>query len=126
MHINKRTIATTQLVLIFPAALFMVALLVRYLQPLLYEPTHTAQLIVMWYSGRVWTLWVLLIGLPLAVLVIGCVTLMKGWIIDTKPQQTIPQLSAKIRLHPAMLMIVTVTLVAALVLAVVAVHMLMN
>jgi hypothetical protein len=126
MHINKRSIAATQLLLIFPATLFMAALLARHLQPLLYEPAHTAQLIVMWYSGRVWTLWVLLIDLPLAVLVLGCVTLLKDWIAYTKPQQVTPQPSAKVRLHPATIIIVAVTLAAGVILAVVAVHMLMN
>lgn len=126
MHINKPAIATTQLVLIFPAALFMTALLARYLQPPIYEQAHTAQRIVMWYSGRVWTLWGLLIGLPLVVLVIGCVTLLQNWIANAEPKQTTPQRSATHRFHPATIIIAAVTLLAGMILLIVAVHMLMN
>src|ERR1700730_14324353 len=70
-----RIIAFLQLVLILPAALFMASLVVRNLGPLAYEPAHTAQQIVMWYAGRLWTLWVLLFTLPSIVLVIGYVAL---------------------------------------------------
>ena len=39
----RRAIAAMELLLIFPAALFMAALVVRRLQPLQYEPAHAAQ-----------------------------------------------------------------------------------
>ncbi len=123
---SKRTIAATELVLIFPAALFMTALFARRLQPLEYEPAHTAQQIVMWYAGRGWILWVLLIGPPLAVLVIGCVTLLRNWSNDTKQRQAACKPSTAIRLHLATLIIVAATLAAGVILAVVAVHMLTN
>jgi hypothetical protein len=61
---RTRIFAFLQLVLILPAALFMASLVVRNLGPLQYEPAHTAQQIVMWYAGRLWTLWVLLFTLP--------------------------------------------------------------
>jgi hypothetical protein len=72
---RTRVIALLQLALILPAALFMAALVVRNLLPLQYEPAHTAQQIVMWYAGRMWTLRVLLFALPCMVLVGGCVAL---------------------------------------------------
>ena len=126
MPINKRAIAVTQLVLIFPAAVFMAALLVRNLQPFLYEPAHTAQLIVAWYSGRVWTLWILLAGLPSAVLVIGCITLLKVWRAQSKPEAASRKPSTSVRLSAATLMISALTLLAAATLMVVGVHVLMN
>ena len=119
MGTHKPAIAAAQLVLIFPAALFLTALLARQLQPLQYEPAHTAQQIVMWYAGRVWTLWVLLISLPLAVLLIGCFTFLRNRIDGTQP-------AAAVRLHPATLIIAAATLAAGAILAVVAVHVLMN
>jgi hypothetical protein len=91
-----------ELVLLFPAALFMTAVIVRNFQPLQYEPAHTAQMIVTWYAGRVWTLWVLLIGLPFTALVIGCVTLVWNW---ADRQQ-----SSKVHLQPANLIIAAATL----------------
>lgn len=123
---NKRTIAATELLLIFPAALFMTAIFARRLQPLEYEPAHTAQQIVMWYADRAWTLWVLLIGLPLAVLVTGCVTLLRNWSDDTEQRQAARTPSTSFRLHLATLIIAAATLAAGVVLAVVAVHMLTN
>ena len=72
---RTRIIAVTELALISPAALFMSALVVRSLQPLQHEPAHSAQQLVMWYAGRMWTLWVLLLALPLTVLLTGCLAL---------------------------------------------------
>lgn len=126
MDTNQRPIAATELVLIFPAALFMAALLARRLQPLEYEPAHTAQQIVMWYAGRVWTLWVLLIGLPVAALVTGCVTLLRNWSVATEQRQAAGKSSTAIRLHLATLIIAAATLVTGVILAIVAVHMLTN
>jgi Carboxypeptidase regulatory-like domain len=70
---KERLVAASQLVLISPAALFMGSLIVRNVSLLQDESAHTAQQIVMWYSGRMWTLWALLIALPLSVLVTGCI-----------------------------------------------------
>jgi hypothetical protein len=122
----KRTIAATQIVLIFPAALFMVSLLTRYLQQLSYEPAHTAQLIVVWYSGRMWTLWVFLIALPLAVLTIGCITIFQNWIADSKPRQSTSGSSSETGFHLPTPIIAASTLAAEIILVVVAVHMLMH
>ena len=94
---RSRIIAFLQLALILPAALFMASLVLRNVAPLRYEPAHTAQQIVMWYAGRLWTLWVLLFTLPCIVLVSGCVALRTrnrdtehdsapGSIASTRPQ----------------------------------------
>ena len=72
---RTRIIACLQLVLIFPAALFMASLVVRNLGPLQNDPAHMAQQIVMWYAGRLWTLWVLLFALPCIALAGGCAAL---------------------------------------------------
>jgi hypothetical protein len=52
MRSLKRIIATLEIVLIFPAALFMTALVVRNLGELPYEPAATAQRIILWCSGH--------------------------------------------------------------------------
>ena len=118
----KRSIATTELLLIAPAALFMTALFVRNVQPEQYEPAHTAQQIVMWYGARPWTLWVGLMALPLAVFVIGCVTLLRGWHADMELQQAARQTLAAMRVHLATLCVAAATVAAAGVLAIVALH----
>ena len=122
---RTRIIAAMELVLIFPAALFMTALVVRNLQPQ-YEPAQTAQHLVMWYAGRMWTLWVLLLALPFTVLVTGCATLRYGWNRDIVLPYTARQSLAVIRAHLATLFIAATTLTAGGILMIVVLHMLAN
>lgn len=105
MDAIKRNLAALELLLISPAALFMIALVVRQLRPLQYEPSHTAHQIAMWYAGRQWTLWAFLIALPLAALVTG---------------------GAAIRARRATGLVMATTVIAGVVLAIVAAHMLRN
>lgn len=110
--------AAALLLLIFPAALFIAALAVRGFQPIQYEPAHTAQNIVMWYSGKGWALWILLVALPLAVLAAGCVTLFSRW------SEGMQQVLAAVRAHLATIVVAAATLAAAGILAIVALHIL--
>lgn len=126
MNNSIRAVAAAQLLLISPAVLFMAALVVRNLQPLPYESAHAAQRVVMWYAARQWTLWVLLIALPLTVLVTGCITLLRGWSDDVQLRQPLPRTLAAIHAHRAMLFIAATTLTAGAILAVVAIHMAAN
>jgi hypothetical protein len=122
----KRALAAAQLLLMFPAILFMGALVVRQLSPLQHEPAHTAHRIVMWYAGRMWTLWALLISLPLAVLVTGCVTLLRSWSNVPELPYRAQQVLAAIYADRPMLCIAMMTLTAGVVLAIVAMHMAAN
>jgi len=119
----KRTIAAAELLLIFPAVLFMTALFVRNWQPEQYEPAHTAQRIVTWYAARPRLgLWVLLIASPLAVLVAGSATLLRTWNDDAALRQATRHTGAAIRAPLATVLVAGATLTAACVLAIVAVH----
>jgi hypothetical protein len=121
-----RAVAALQLALLSPAALFMAALVVRSLGPLEDEPAHSAQRIVLLYAGRVWTLWVLLLALPIAVLVTGCATLLRGWGRDAELSDTAPQSLPVTHARPARLLVAATTLTAAGILAIVVLHMLAN
>jgi|SRR5882672_2754810 len=121
---RTRIIAAVELALIFPAALFMTALVVRNLGPLQYEPALTAQHFVMWYAGRMWTLWLLLLALPFTVLVTGCATLRYNW--NGEPPHTARQLLAVFRADLATLFVAATTLAAGGILAIVVLHMLAN
>jgi len=101
----------------------MAALFVRNLNPLPYEPAHTAQRLVLWYAGRMWTLWVLLLALPLTVLVTGCITLRHTWNRDAIAAR---QALAMIRTHLTTLVVLATTLGATAILAIVVLHMLAN
>jgi hypothetical protein len=123
MNTTRRTIAATQALLISPAILFMGALIVRQLSPLQHEPAYTAQRIVMWYAGRMWTLWMLLITLPLAVLVTGCLTFLRS---RRELPRGVQDGFAAIHIDSAMSFVAAMTLTAGIVLAIVAIHMLAN
>jgi hypothetical protein len=119
----KYIVAATELLLVFPALLFMTALFVRNLQPQEFEPAHTAQRIVMWYSERPHVgLWLLLIALPFAVLVSGCAVLWLRWRSDAELRQFTSQTCASFRNHLATLFVAATTLAAGAVLAIVALH----
>ena len=102
----------------------MTALLLRSLQPQQYEPAHSAQQVVMWYAARMWSLWILLLALPIAVLVAGCATLVRSWKRDTALLQAARQSLVEIRAHFATLVVVGATLTAGGILAIVVLHML--
>src|ERR1700712_2762905 len=82
----KKAIAAAELLLISPAVLFMIAILLRGARPNAQEPSFTAQQIAFWYTERVWTLWILLIAMPLAALVVGVVALKQTWDADSELQ----------------------------------------
>lgn len=120
----KPAVAATELLLVFPAALFMTALFVRNLQSQQYEPAHTAQRIVDWYAASPHVgLWLLLIALPLVVLFLGVVTLARNWKADAELRQAAQQVAQNIRGHVATLLVTLATLTAGGILAIVALHL---
>ena len=120
-----RSLATLELLLIFPAALFMAALFARSIQPQQLEPAHTAQRIVDWYASSVPVgLWLLLVMLPLIVLIIGTATLVREWRRNSDFREAASRFLALARAHAAQLLIATATASAACILAIVAMHML--
>lgn len=121
----KRIIAVTELLLIFPAVLFMTALFVRNLQPTRYQPARSAQLIVQWFSARPnLGLSVLMIACPIAVLVIGVVTLRRSWRADRELREAAHQAWTVLRSHWTPLIVAVTTVAAAGILAIVALHVL--
>ena len=123
---RTRIVAVLELLLLFPAALFMTALVVRELQPLQTEPAHSAQQLVMWYAARMWTLWVLLLALPLAALITGGATMLREWDPGIAPLHAARELLAAIRARSAMIFVAAETLTAAGNLVIVVLHMMAN
>lgn len=68
----------------------------------------------------------LLITLPLAVVVTGCVMFLRNWSKDRELPRSVPEWSAAIHSDPVMLFVGALTLTAGVVLAIVAVHMAAN
>ncbi|SPE27184.1 membrane hypothetical protein [Candidatus Sulfotelmatomonas gaucii] len=125
MKTIQRSIAALELLLIFPAVLFMTALFARSVQPQQYEPAHTAQRIVDWYAARTHVgLWLLLIAFPLAVLVTGCAALARNWRDDPALREAARSAIAALRSHLAAFFVAAATLTAGGILAIVALHLL--
>jgi len=122
----QRITVGIQLLLISPAALFMTALLVRRMDAPQNEPARVAQQIVAWYSANLWTLWVLLIALPITVLVVGCATLLRSWDEQADPGLAVRHLGGAIRSQPLTMLIAAASLTAGCMLAFVILHMLAN
>jgi hypothetical protein len=124
--VKTRTIAALELTLLFPAALFMISLLVRELAPLAFQPAHAAEQVVLWYAGRLWTLWVLLLALPFAVLVTGCATLWQERMSGTTLLRAVRQSLSTSRSNLATCIVAAATLAAGVILAIVVLHMAAN
>lgn len=123
MRTLRSATSVAELLLVAPALLFMTALFVRNLQPQQYEPAHTAQQIVLWYSARVHVgLWVLLFLLPLTALVVGFVTVLRRWRREPELRQATRAAFSAISAHFGTLLIAGTTVAAAGVLAIVALH----
>jgi hypothetical protein len=124
MTAMRRALATLELALIVPAALFMTALFVRNLQPPQFEPAHTAQRIVDWYAARTHLgLWIFLIGFPLAVLLIGGVNLVRSWRSDSALRAAARECAGAIRRYFAVAVVALATATSFLILAAVALHL---
>ncbi len=120
MNSIRRAAPIAQFLLLLPAALFMLSLILRGMGPMQYEPAHTAQQIVLWYSGRIWTLWLLLTLLPLAVLGIGGTVLLGQ--SSTEPHR----LLGAILSNGTTMLVAVLTPASAIILLIVGVHVLRN
>jgi hypothetical protein len=120
----RRSIATVEVLLIFPATLFMLALFLRNVQPAPYEPAQTARHLVDWFaaSPRI-GLGLFLIALPLAALVIGTGTMLRSWRSDPQLRQLTADTLIALRPHWSLLLIATATFVAVAILGIVSLHM---
>jgi ABC-type spermidine/putrescine transport system permease subunit II len=120
-----RSIAALELLFVIPAVLFLTALFARSIQPLQYEPAHTAQRIVDWYAARPYIgLWVLLIALPLAVVVIGSLSLHREWHRNRELRDSTLRTIGFIRSQAHTILIAGATAMAGGILAIVALHVL--
>lgn len=125
MKIIQLSIAALELLLIFPAVLFMAALFARSIQPVQFEPAHSAQRIVDWFAARTHIgLWLFLIAFPLTVLVTGCISLVRNWRNDASLREAARATLAALRSHLAAILVAAATAVAGGILAVVALHLL--
>jgi hypothetical protein len=106
MNTTKRAIATVEILLVFPAALFMTALFVRNIQPEPFEPAETGRRLVQWFSAKpLLGLDIFLIALPLAALVLGGATVLRSWRSDAELRRAALATLREVRSHLATLLI---------------------
>jgi hypothetical protein len=120
----KRPLAALELFLVLPATLFMLALFLRNVQPVPYEPAQTARHLVDWFAARPQIgLGLFLIALPFLAFVIGAATMLRTWRGDPQLRQTAFSTLAAVRAHLSTLLIAAATFVAGATLCIVALHM---
>jgi len=124
MRTSLRLVAILQSALIFPAILFLTAVLIGAGDPPQYDLARIAQEIVSWYAARMWTLWLLLLILPLAVGTAGYVTLLGNW--NGSVELPAGERSALSAAPVATVFVAGTTFTSVGVLAVVVLHMLAN
>jgi hypothetical protein len=124
MKTLRPLLATVELALIVPAALFMTALFLRSIQPTQFQPAHFAQQIVDWYAARTHLgLWLFLMAMPLLVVVMGGLSLLRAWRSDSALRSASLQCVQAIRSHFAILVIGLATTAAAAILCIVTLHL---
>jgi cytochrome b561 len=121
----KRSIAVLELLLIFPATLFMLAVFFREVQPEPYQPAQTARHIVDWFAARPHIgLHLFLMALPFTAFVIGIATTLRTWRREPQLRQIAFETLAGVRAQASFLLIAAATLVAGAILSIVALHVL--
>jgi hypothetical protein len=119
MRTIKPTVAIFELLLVFPAVLFMIALFLREVQPL----AQTGHL-VDWFSQHVVLgLYVFLVAMPLTAFIAGSAILLRAWRRDLAFRRAALQTLDIARAHAAPMLIAGTTFLAASILAIVAMHM---
>jgi hypothetical protein len=121
----KRSIATLELLLIFPASLFMLSLFLRDVQPVPCQPAQAARDIVNWFAARqVIGLQLFLIALPFTALILGVAFTLRTWRNDPRLRQLALDAISTVRAYASFLLIAAATLLAGSILAIVALHVL--
>jgi hypothetical protein len=110
--------------MVLPAAVFLSAAAFRGLQPVQYEPARTCAAIVAWTVAHVSQLGaaILFLGMPGAVVLAGCATLLRIWRQDAALRQDSAMTFAILRRHLTVGLLTAAVLLAGAVLAAVGVH----
>jgi hypothetical protein len=115
----RPTIAVIELLLLVPAMLFMAALFLRAVQPII----GTGRL-VDWFSHHVFVgLDVFLVAMPLAAFIAGTAMVLSSWRSDAALRRDALQVFSIVRVNLAPLLIAISTLAAGGILTIVAMHM---
>ena len=116
-------LAIAEWLMVLPAVVFLAAAVLRGLQPGQYEPAHTSLIIFAWFSQMPLPVVAgFLIGLPGVVALVGCVTVLRSWRKDSGLRQDATAALAILQRQAAPCLLVTATLLAGAILALVVSH----
>jgi hypothetical protein len=119
MRTIRPTVAIIELLLIFPATLFMAALFLRAVQPIM-GTGH----VIDWFSRHgLIGLHVFLFGMPLTAGIVGLAVILRSWRRDAALRRDTLEVCAILRANLAYLLIAISTLMAGGILTIVALHM---
>jgi hypothetical protein len=124
MTVTNDIVAVSSLALVLPSVLFVTALSVRQRPLMGGVPARTADRIVTWYAAHPQVgLWLLLVLLPLSAFILGSAALLRTWNENPRLQDVTWRALAAIPDHLPAFSIGAITLVAAGVLGLIAVHL---
>jgi hypothetical protein len=121
-------VATGEWVMVLPAAVFLMAAALRFLQPSQYEPPHTSRIISQWAATHISRLGAatLFIAVPSLAILLGSATLLLAWREDPslRDDATLAVTILRRRLSRGLLM--TGTLLAAVICLFAVVHVFLD
>ena len=124
MGITNDVIAAWALALVGPAVLFVAALLLRQVLSPGSDAARTAERVVTWYAAHPqFSLWVLLLGLPISAFILGSAALMRTWGDNPQLQYYTWRALAEVPEHWPAFSIGGATLLSAGVLAMITTHL---
>jgi hypothetical protein len=124
MHLPNDVVARVALLLVAPAVLFALALWLRQGRPSGTGRFRMADRIVRWYAAHAqFSLWVLLLLLPLSAFIMGSSALLRTWGNNPELRDYIWRGVAEIPEHLPAFLIAAATIISASVLAVIARHL---
>jgi hypothetical protein len=112
-------------IMVLPGVVFLVAAMLRQLQPPQSQPARACGLIVEWLGGHISPLGlgVLFLGLPIFACGMGCRQLWRSWRNNQELRQDISAVVSMLRRHAVTGLLASATLVGALILSFAIVHL---
>jgi hypothetical protein len=118
-------VAIFEWLMVLPATVFLAAAALRMLQPRQYEPARTSWIIFEWTATHVsrFGAAILFVGMPGAVVIAGCATLLRNWRQDPALRQDVAITLDIARRQLASGLLTAAVLLAGAILMVVGVHL---
>ena len=119
-----RLIAFGEWLMILPATLLLATAALRMLQPAQHEPAHTSWLVFNWTTAHISRLGagILFLAMPAVVAIAGCIALWRAWHTDQELRSDGSAIAAILQRRGTIFVLMTATLLAAAVLALVVAH----